>query len=242
MRGSFNNTYDVYYGQTSTAGTPGTSYLVDQPCRVVAQTEIEQVEFPMSLSNSWVTYGGPQFNMPNSVRSHGQVYSVDYGSADVLAIPSGSMPVWTVLRAESLTPIEGFPYLRVLICRTASIPVPIPPPPPPPPPPVPGGFTCATAVAMTLGTELFAESPSVIGASYWYHSAIAAGSYTADLVIPSGLGLDVFIVVGTSCGSVVTVVHVSVSGSYGFAVSSPSNVWLHASASSASVPYQCTIS
>lgn len=240
-RGEYDRTYDVYYGATSTAGTPGTLYLAGQPCRVVFQDRIQQLEFPNSLSAFWMTYAGPSFNMSNQVNLVAQVYSFDFGSADVLAIPSGNVPTWTVLRSEKVTPMSGLPYYRVLIVPTAEIPTPIPPPPPPPPPPVPGGFACSTAVPFTFGSEFFAQTQPVLGASSWYHSAIVTGSYFVDVVLPSGATWDFFVVFGASCSSLVTAVHVSVSGTYSFAVTSGTNVWVHCSSTPDGQPFQFTI-
>lgn len=124
MRAPYNTTMDWYYGQASPFGTPGVRYRVGVSCRVVPQTEIVQLLFPLLYSTDWITFDGPPTpNLPNESFVGAKTYSVNWAQGDEIAVPSGAVPNFYVVAVEEVLPATRPSYYRV---RVAPLPIPFP--------------------------------------------------------------------------------------------------------------------
>lgn len=193
-RAKFDTTMDVYYGPTSVAGPPGVQYASAIPCRVVRQQEILQLEFPDSLTFAWVTYDALILNFATITHTSGPVYSVDYGAADTLVIPSGGTARRTVLRAEYVDPVIRPAYRRALICDAAVF------PPLPPPPPVIPGVDCSTAHDITIGDTVSYPVPHGTDQQWWRWTGTVPSTFHVHITGVTGSGCEVTLFRGFSCG------------------------------------------
>lgn len=111
-RAPFNTTCDFVRGPTSVAGPPFAVYRTGVPCRVVPQARIVQLDYPQSYSVRWITYPGDAA-VTNAVVSLGVAGgSVDQGRCDLVAVPSGNVPLWSAARGETISPYAGIQYRR----------------------------------------------------------------------------------------------------------------------------------
>jgi len=120
MRAELNTTCDVITGPTT--ATPGV-IVFSGMCRLVPETKEIPLTSPISERLAYVTMdaGAPV----GPVATGGpEVFTVDYGKANLIAIPMGNVPAFQVLFTEVLTPfvrpiyyrahIRYFPELQVL--------------------------------------------------------------------------------------------------------------------------------
>lgn len=150
-RAAFDNTCDVFYGLRSVVGPPGTQYASGIPCRLVPQTEINQLQFPFTLTGSWLTIDALTPNGPFVSSPFDGATFTDYKAGDIVVIPSFGVDIYTVCRSEYVQPFGRPGYFRYLLIPSASL---VSPPwyppvsPPPSPTPVPAivpAFSCAGA-------------------------------------------------------------------------------------------------
>lgn len=200
MRAVLNNTMDVYYGPSSPYGPPGTRYVTAAPCRVVPQSEITQVDFPLSLSASWLTHDNPpHLNGPKYTSQYLGQWNADISTCDRVAIPTGSAQSHAVVRVEDVAPFGETAYSRCLLIPLSSIAVPpwfapsppVPLPPPPPSPPPPPGDSCITAPLLSLDTDYSYSSD--VAHQQWLEFTLASGAttFTVTASKPSAVGSEI---------------------------------------------------
>jgi len=173
MRGEFNNTLRVRYGPSSPFGAANFVWITDVPCRFVLQREIDQRQFPFTLSGAWVTLDLIQLHGPTSTSPYLGGVLTNYKAADQVEVSDHAGVWWVVMREERVHPFGRPNYWRYLLMPQDSMinppwPPPVPPPPPPPPPdppPPPPGVTCELAETITLD-ELVEGTTSEEGT--WY--------------------------------------------------------------------------
>lgn len=108
-RGSFDTTADLIYGPLGLI--PGAVYST-QDCRFVPLLFSITDPIPLTERVGYITLAGPAPSAPKST-SIGIVYTVDYGFADLIAIPHGALPNYRVLFVESVIYRSHDPYYRV---------------------------------------------------------------------------------------------------------------------------------
>ncbi|OWY61921.1 hypothetical protein B7486_61205, partial [cyanobacterium TDX16] len=149
MRGAFNKVCNLFYGPESPYGTPGVQYAASLPCRFVPQPLIEQDDFPLVLTDQWLTIGAVAPNTPKyESLSLGQWQARIY-TADLVSVVGVTLGPWFAIRREVMSGPAQAPYWRVALLLQANVQYPdwLPPSPPPPPPP---GPACASATAIVV--------------------------------------------------------------------------------------------
>lgn len=223
MRGSWDNTFDAYYGPESTAGMPNSLYRTAVPCRVVFQDDISQGEYPINSSIAWVTFPLPQLNTAVIVGTDDAHVLTNYRAADRLAIPSATATAWVAARPEYVVPTVGGPYCRVMLVA-----IPFPQPPVPPPPPPPPGASCSTALPFVVGVPQMATLPPSSSPVWWGPVSVVGGStyYLSSNVMIAGGGPPAC-VEGSSCaGTVPRVLFLIHPGCWSFVAGVSDSVWL----------------
>lgn len=200
MRGSYDSEMDVYYGPSSLAGPPGTLYRFAVPCRLVPQTMITQVDWPLLLELGWVTYDGPPLYGPGITGTLAGVAQYDLRQADQVALPSGGPVLFVVCRGEHVVPTD-LP-VRPGYYRHFLVPLPLPLPPPPPPPPPGPGSTCATALAILPAAPYSGATALPPGTVQWFIcTGLAPGPCHLTSTGILGSPVAATVVVGSSCGT-----------------------------------------
>jgi len=169
----------VSYGPSSPYGPPGVVYASDIPCRAVPQTEIDQLQFPFSLSSYWITFDafelhGPAYVVPLL----GQVLT-DYKTADVVEVSDVASGPGLIMRKEYVHPYGETPYWRCLVEPLSTVvsppwPPPSPPVPPPPPPP---GEGCVVAFPTFVDETVTGDTG--LGETWYVISVPTDGNYHA---------------------------------------------------------------
>jgi hypothetical protein len=226
MRGSYDNTMDVYHGPESVTGPPGVLYRSAVPCRYVAQVEIFQSQYPLNGAHAWVTYDAPEVIGPLVFGTAPDAVNVNLLAADQVVIPSGGVSRWSVDRLEHVIPDHGTPYYRVMLLV---LPIPLPPPPPSPPPPPGPGSTCMTAAPIALGVPGTATMPALGPVQWWGPVPVLPGiTYYVSITGPlPSLTTTPQVWEGLSCAglspAVVTAIH---PGCFSFVASGADSVWV----------------
>lgn len=109
MRAPYDNTCDLYYGLSGLL--PYTRYA-SGPCRFVKERFAVASFEPFSERVAYVTMDFAVPNVPR-VTPAGLVLSTDYTYADLLAVPSGSMPAYQVILVEDVAYYGESVYVRV---------------------------------------------------------------------------------------------------------------------------------
>ncbi len=108
MRADYNQTCDVITGPSSPI--PGV-VIFSCPCRFVAETKEIPLTDPLSDRVAYVTMDGGIPSGPDVIG--GPVsYTSDFGFANLIAVPSGNVPVYQVLFVEVVVNIPGPFYAR----------------------------------------------------------------------------------------------------------------------------------
>lgn len=182
MRGAFNTTCNVFYGPESPYGPPNVQYAATVPCRLVPQTEIDQDDFPLSLTEAWLTVEALAPNTPKYQSSslgewHARIYT-----SDVLSVLSWPLNNWYAIRREYMFGPDQMPYWRVALLSTLKVRYPDWLPPSPPPPPGPA-TTCAAATVAPLPISY--TGPISSGAPWWFtFNALAGVVYHVTVTVP----------------------------------------------------------
>ncbi len=175
MRGSFNRTMVVRYGQRSLVGPPGVTYASGVPCRRVLQRRIEQGQFDFTLAHHWVTQDTVVLNPPLTSSPYIGAIFTDQLAADEVSFDDDPDVWYSVCRHETISPRHGAEYWRDLVIPTTSIVVPPwpppvsppPPPSPPGPPVVPPGESCGSpSVIDEPGEYVVSSLPGAMAGQY----------------------------------------------------------------------------
>lgn len=187
VRGAFVHLADIAYGPQSVSGPPGVTYLSGVPCRYVFQNEIDQEQFPFTLSTAWLTLDAVEPNGPWVLTPARGFTWENYWASDRVTVNATGTVSWVVCRVEFVEPFGRDPYWRCLLIDSALLesppwpppdilPPPVPPPlPPPPPPSPPVGGSCDDAPIIDLGDVYI--SPGDFTGSGWVKVACPAGTY-----------------------------------------------------------------
>jgi len=110
-RAPFNRVLSAYAGLRNPFFPAGTSLVVNVPCRIVPQTQIQPLEYPYPYAPAWVTCEGYSPTTVTDVNVSPGVLTCDFERADRVAI-SGLAGDWCATWAELVTPEDGPPYVR----------------------------------------------------------------------------------------------------------------------------------
>lgn len=197
MRGSFNTTCDLYFGYMSPFGAPGTRYNFNLPCRFVKQTLILQQDFPLTLTDHWLTIGATSLNVPQyHSYAVGQWWANIY-TGDMVAIPTGDPPSLCVLREEFMHGPAQPTYWRYALVPLVSV-NPLSWLPPDPPVTSFPGLNCGTAGQ--LQAALPGAWPIAPGQPQWWtFNAIMGTHYTVNVGGTAGATFKTTVLSG-GCG------------------------------------------
>ncbi len=194
MRGAFNKSYTAFHGPRSVTGPPNVQYAAGVPCRIVVQSMIFQLQFPLNLCSSWLTNDHLDLVGPKTTSPRAGDVLTDYLVADQIEVVELPDQRFIVCREELTIPFEGLPYLRYLLLDVADTAV--------PPwlaffPPAPGGAAPgATCAGATLLVEDVSVSADVVTGSdhWWKFEAVSGVQYSVAITgtVGGGTGLQVF--------------------------------------------------
>ncbi len=108
MRATYDTTCDVITGPSSPS--PGV-VIFSCPCRLVFEKKELILTDPLADRIAYITMDGGIPVGPNSIGGPA-VYTVDYGYANIVSIPSGNLPVYQVLFTEVVLHIPSPLYYR----------------------------------------------------------------------------------------------------------------------------------
>jgi hypothetical protein len=111
-RGSYNTTYDAYYGTGGSWGPPGVKFITAQPCRLVYYDRVLPQYGFAYYETAWLTEDsglllGPTVTVPGV--NQALFYTAD---AALVSVPSGALPTWWVSSMDYVVPFVLPPYYR----------------------------------------------------------------------------------------------------------------------------------
>lgn len=119
MRAELNTTCDVVTGPS--AAVPGV-IVFSGPCRFVPETKEIPESQPLTERIAYVTFDTAVVLGP-LVTGGPDLYNYDYSWSDIVAIPSGNIPIYQVLFVESVAPFGRPVYHRSHVRYSPGIPV-----------------------------------------------------------------------------------------------------------------------
>jgi len=120
MRREFNTFVDLYHGPST--ATPGVLRVSNVHCRIVPDECFQEPTNPLHLSEAYITMDSVEPIGPQWTETAPGIWEVDLGKADDITLHDGGVMLWSVVRVELRTWMEGADYWRAHVAPWAEIP------------------------------------------------------------------------------------------------------------------------
>jgi len=121
MRAEFNNSVDLYWGDTT--ASPGVLRESAVPCRIVPDEAFVDAVEPLSESEAYITMEEVEPMGPSWTETSPGIWEVDLGKGDGVTLHEAGIILWNVVRVERRTWPDGTNYWRAHVAPVVVEPI-----------------------------------------------------------------------------------------------------------------------